>query len=48
MSYDDDNGAANSHLIPLELSEELKKEGIVTRFDKDTRNGSLILFLNHK
>ena len=48
MSYDDDNGAANSHLIPLELSEELKKEGIVTRFDKDTRNGSLILFLNHR
>jgi hypothetical protein len=47
MSYDD-NDAYSSHLIPLELSDELKQEGIVTRFDKDTRNGSLILSLNHK
>ena len=42
------NGAANSHLIPLELNNELKQEAIVTRFDKDTRTGSLLLSLNHK
>lgn len=38
----------NSHLIPLELSEELKKEEILTKFEKDTRTNSLILSLNHK
>lgn len=38
----------NSHLIPLELSDELKKEEIITRFEKDTRTNSLILSLNHK
>lgn len=47
MSYDD-NDAFSSLLIPLELSDELKQEGIVTRFDKDTRTGSLLLSLNHK
>jgi hypothetical protein len=38
----------NSHLIPLELSEELKKEEIVNKFVKDTRTNSLVLSLNHK
>ncbi len=45
MNYDK---SENSHLIPLELSEELKKEEIITRFEKDTRTNSLILSLNHK
>jgi hypothetical protein len=37
-----------SHLIPLELSDELKNEEIITRFEKDMRTNSLILSLNHK
>ncbi len=40
--------SGNSHLIPLELSEELKNEEIITRFEKDMRTNSLILSLNHK
>ena len=48
MSHDNDNGSTSSHLIPLELSDELTQEAIVTRFDKDIRTGSLLLSLNHK
>ena len=42
------NKSENSHLIPLALSKELKKEEIITRFEKDTRTNSLLLSLNHK
>jgi hypothetical protein len=45
MGYD---RTENSHCIPLELSDELKQEEIVTRFVKDKRTNSLILSLNHK
>jgi hypothetical protein len=38
----------NSHLVPLELSDELKKEEIITRFEKDNRTNCLKLSLNHK
>jgi hypothetical protein len=44
----DHNRTDNSHLIPLELSEELKKEEIVSKFVKDTRTNSVVLSLNHK
>jgi hypothetical protein len=44
----DRNTTDDSHLIPLELNEELKKEEIVTKFVKDSRTNSLILSLNHK
>ncbi len=37
----------NSHLISLELSEELKNEEMITRFEKDTRTNCLVLSLNH-
>ena len=37
-----------SHLIPMELSHELKNEEIITRFEKDMRTNSIILSLNHK
>ncbi len=45
MGYD---RTENSHCIPLELSDDLKQEEIVTRFVKDKRTNSLILSLNHK
>jgi hypothetical protein len=44
----DHNTTDDSHLIPLELSEELKKEEIVTKFVKDNRTNSVVLSLNHK
>lgn len=44
----DYDAASNSRLIPLELSDELKKEEIITKFEKDMRTNSLILSLNHK
>jgi hypothetical protein len=45
MSYD---GTDNSHLISLELNDELKREGIITKFGIDKRFNSLVLSLNHK
>jgi hypothetical protein len=45
MNYDK---SENSHLIPLELSEELKKEEIIQKFVKNNRINSLELSLNHK
>jgi hypothetical protein len=42
-----DNTTDNSHLVPLELSEELKQAGIITKLVKDTRTNSVVLSLNH-
>jgi hypothetical protein len=43
----DDNTTENPHLVPLELSEELKQAGIITKLVKDTRTNSVVLSLNH-
>ena len=39
--------AKNSHLIHLELSDELNQAGIITKLVKDTRANSVVLSLNH-
>lgn len=39
--------AKNSHLIPLELSDELNQAGIITKLVKDTRTNSVVISLNH-
>jgi hypothetical protein len=43
----DENTSENPHLVPLELSEELKQAGIITKLVKDTRTNSVVLSLNH-
>ena len=45
MNYDK---SENSHLIPLEWSEELTKEKIIQKFVKNTRINSIELSLNYK
>lgn len=42
-----DNITENSHLIALELSDELNQAGIITKLVKDTRTNSVVLSLNH-
>jgi len=42
------NTTEDSHLIPLRLSDELRKEEIVKSFVKDSRINSVVLHLNHK
>jgi hypothetical protein len=42
-----DDNTKNPHQVPLELSEELKQAGIITRLVKDTRTNSIVLSLNH-
>jgi len=39
--------AKNSHLIQLELSDELNQAGIITKLVKDIRTNSVVLSLNH-
>jgi hypothetical protein len=43
----DNNTTENPHLVPLELNDELKQAGIITKLVKDTRTNSVVLSLNH-
>ena len=46
MSYNNNTNNSDGYEIPLKLTENLEKEGIIQKFVKDIRDNSVKLVLN--